>query len=107
MEFFRIRKTIPFMKYSLVLNLISLVSFFVAVGLILFKGLAFSIEFTGGTVMEVGYPQAAPTEVIRESISNRLGIEASVQNFGTARDVVIRLPSVAGKASGQQANEVM
>lgn len=107
MEFFRIRRTIPFMKYSFILNMISLVSFLIAVGLILFKGLAFSIEFTGGTVMEVNYPAAAPTEAIRNAISSNLGLEASVQNFGTARDVVIRLPTVAGKASGEQANDVM
>ena len=56
MELFRIHKTIPFMKYSKILNAISFISFFIAIGLLVVRGLAFSIEFTGGLVMEVNYP---------------------------------------------------
>lgn len=107
MELFKIRRTIPFMRYSKILNAISLISFITAVIFLIVKGLAFSIEFTGGTVMEVSYPQAAPTEQIREQIKTDLGIEAAVQNFGTARDVMIRLPIVEGQNSGQQAQQVM
>ena len=107
MEFFRIRRTIHFMRYSKILNAVSFVSFLVAVFFLFTHGLAFSIEFTGGTVMEVTYPQAAPTEQIRQSISKSLGLEAAVQNFGTARDVMIRSPLVEGETSGQQAQEVM
>lgn len=107
MELFRIRRTIPFMRYSKIFNAISLLSFLVAVFFLFTKGLAFSIEFTGGTVMEVSYPQAAPTEQIREELKSKLGIEASVQNFGTARDVMIRLPIGADETSGQQAVKVM
>ena len=107
MEFFRIRRTIPFMRYSKILNAISVVSFLVAVFFLFTHGLAFSIEFTGGTVMEVTYPNAAPTETIRQQIKNSLGVEAAVQNFGTARDVMIRLPLVVGESSGEQAKEVM
>lgn len=107
MEFFRIHKTIPFMRYSHILNLISLGSFLVAVYWIFFHGLAFSIEFTGGTQVVVQYPQAAPTEQIREQIKDSLGVEAAVQNYGTARDVMIRLPMKEGESSGQQAQELM
>ncbi len=107
MELFRIRRTIPFMRYSKIFNAISLVSFLVAVVFLFTQGLAFSIEFTGGTVMEVSYPQAAPTEQIREEIKDKLGIEAAVQNFGTARDVMIRLPIGANETSGEQAAKVM
>lgn len=107
MELFRIRRTIPFMRYSKIFNAISLVSFLVAVVFLFTKGLAFSIEFTGGTVMEVSYPQAAPTEQIREEIKYKLGIEAAVQKFGTARDVMIRLPIGANETSGEQAAKVM
>ena len=107
MEFFRIRRTIPFMRYSKILNAISVVSFLVAVFFLFTHGLAFSIEFTGGTVMEVTYPNAAPTETIRQQIKESLGVEAAVQNFGTARDVMIRLPLVEGESSGEQAKEVM
>ena len=84
MEFFRIHKTIPFMRYSHILNAISLVSFLVAVFWIFFHGLALSIEFTGGTQVVVQYPQAAPTEQIRNIIKDKLGVEAAVQNYGTA-----------------------
>ena len=107
MEFFRIRRTIHFMRFDKVFNTISLISFVIAVFLLCTRGLAFSIEFTGGTVMEVTYPQAAPTEQIREEIKTALGVEAAVQNFGTARDVMIRLPIVEGETSGEQAKEVM
>lgn len=107
MELFRIRRTIPFMRYSKIFNAISFVSFLIAVFFLFTKGLAFSIEFTGGTVMEVSYPQAAPTEQIREELKDKLGIEAAVQNFGTARDVMIRLPIGADETSGEQATKVM
>lgn len=107
MEFFRIRRTIHFMRFDKIFNTISLISFIIAVFLLCTRGLAFSIEFTGGTVMEVTYPQAAPTDQIREEISDALGIEAAVQNFGTARDVMIRLPIVEGENSNQQAQQVM
>lgn len=107
MELFRIRRTIPFMRYSKIFNAISFVSFLIALFFLFTKGLAFSIEFTGGTVMEVSYPQAAPTEQIREELKDKLGIEAAVQNFGTARDVMIRLPIGADETSGEQAAKVM
>ena len=107
MELFKIRRTIPFMRFSKIFNAISLVSFLVAVAFLIIKGLSFSIEFTGGTVMEVSYPQAAPVEQIRETIKKDIGLEAAVQNFGTARDVMIRLPILEGQNSGAQAKQVM
>lgn len=107
MELFKIRRTIPFMRYSKIFNAISFISFLIAVAFLIMKGLAFSIEFTGGTVMEVSYPQAAPTDQVRDTIKNELGIEAAVQNFGTARDVMIRLPVIEGQNSGEQAKQVM
>ena len=106
MEFFRIHKTIPFMKYRHVLNLISLVSFIVAVFWIFMHGLAFSIEFTGGTQMEVRYPSAANTEQVRQELKE-VSNEVLVQTFGTASDIVIRVPTKQGYTSGQVAEEVM
>ncbi len=106
MEFFRIHKTIPFMKYKFVLNMVSFVSFVIAVYWIFAHGLAFSIEFTGGTQMEVRYPSAVNTEQVRtelKAISN----EVLVQTFGTASDIVIRVPTKPGYTSGQVAEEVM
>jgi preprotein translocase subunit SecF len=107
MEFFRIRRTIPFMRYSLILNAISLVSFLVAVGFLAFHGLNLSIEFTGGAVLEVSYPQTADLEKIRGTIEAKGWGESQVQNFGTSRDVLIRLPVKPGANAGQQADQVM
>lgn len=106
MEFFRIHKTIPFMHYRHVLNLISLVSFIVAVFWIFTHGLAFSIEFTGGTQMEVRYPSAANTEQVRQDLK-AVSNEVLVQTFGTASDIVIRVPTKEGYTSDQVAEEVM
>lgn len=106
MEFFRIHKTIPFMHYRHVLNLISLVSFIVAVFWIFTHGLAFSIEFTGGTQMEVRYPSTANTEQVRQDLK-AVSNEVLVQTFGTASDIVIRVPTKQGYTSGQVAEEVM
>lgn len=106
MEFFRIHKTIPFMHYRHVLNLISLVSFIVAVFWIFTHSLAFSIEFTGGTQMEVRYPSAANTEQVRQDLK-AVSNEVLVQTFGTASDIVIRVPTKQGYTSGQVAEEVM
>ena len=113
MEFFRIRGTIPFMRHALVFNIISLVVFILSVGFLAVKGLHFSIEFLGGTVMEVSYAQAADPGKIRDSLG-RIGLtDVSVQNFGTSRDVLIRLPlkTDAGKSQNvemqKQADAVM
>ena len=107
MEFFRIHKTIPFMRYSYILNAISLISFVVAVFWLFWHGLSLSIEFTGGTQVVVQYPEAVQTEQIREQIQNKLGVGAAVQNYGTARDIMIRLPMKEGETSGQMAGELM
>jgi preprotein translocase subunit SecF len=107
MEFFRIKRTIPFMRYSLILNAISFISFGIAVVFLLTRGLNLSVEFTGGTVMEISYPQAANLEQIRGAIESKGGGEFQVQNFGTSRDVLIRLPIEKGYTSGQQAERVM
>jgi preprotein translocase subunit SecF len=107
MEFFRIRRTIPFMRYALIFNAISFITFLVAVGFLLVRGLNLSVEFTGGTVMEVSYKQAANLEQIRSAIEAKGWGEFQVQNFGSSRDVLIRLPLEKGFSSGQQAERVM
>jgi len=91
-EFFRIKRDIPFMRHALLLNAISLVTFFAAVFFLATRGLHLSVEFTGGTVVEVGYAQSADLGKVRESLAAlKLG-EVQVQNFGSTRDVLIRLP---------------
>ena len=92
MEFFRIKKDIPFMRHALVFNVISLATFVAAVAFIAMRGLHFSIEFTGGTVMEVSYPQAAPLEQVRKTVEGMGFADAQVQNFGSSHDLLIRLP---------------
>jgi preprotein translocase subunit SecF len=92
MEFFRIRRDIPFMRYALILNVISFVTFAAAVFFIATRGLHLSIEFTGGTVVEVTYPQSADINKVRQTVESLNFGEVQVQNFGTSRDVLIRLP---------------
>jgi preprotein translocase subunit SecF len=93
MEFFKIRKDIPFMRHALVFNVISLVTFLLAVFFLATKGLNFGVDFTGGTVLEVNYQQAADLQKIRSQLEEIGYRDASVQNFGTSRDVLIRLPA--------------
>ncbi|HXW65477.1 MAG TPA: protein translocase subunit SecF [Burkholderiaceae bacterium] len=106
MEFFRIHRTIPFMRYALIFNVISLITFLTAVGFLAFRGLNLSIEFTGGTVMEVAFRAPANLEAIRAAIGATEKGEFQVQSFGSAEDVLIRLPARTGFTSGQQAEQV-
>lgn len=99
MEFFKIRKDIPFMRHALVFNVISLVTFLLAVFFLATKGLNFGVDFTGGTVLEVNYPQAADLQQIRGTLEQAGYKDVTVQNFGTSRDVLIRLPAKAGGAA--------
>jgi preprotein translocase subunit SecF len=106
MEFFKIRRTIPFMRHALVFNIISLVTFLAAVGFLVFRGLNFSIEFTGGTLMEVGYQQSADVEAIRNTLE-RAGYKAEVQNFGSSRDVLIRMHLEKNQSSADLSQKVI
>jgi preprotein translocase subunit SecF len=92
MEFFRIQRDIPFMRHALVLNAISFITFLAAVFFLFSRGLHLSIEFTGGTVMEVQYAQAADVGKTRAAVESLGFGEVQVQNFGTSRDLLIRLP---------------
>src|SRR5262245_20928941 len=105
MEFFQIRRVIPFMRHALLFNIISLLTFLAAVFFLWHKGLHFSIEFTGGTLVEVNYKQAADVEKIRESLE-KAGFKGEVQNFGSSRDVLIRLPVEKGKTTSELAQKV-
>jgi preprotein translocase subunit SecF len=107
MEFFKIRKDIPFMKHALIFNVISLVTFLLAVFFLFSRGLHLSVEFTGGTVMEVSYSQPADLNQVRGVVSSLGYTDVQVQNFGTARDVMIRLPAQKGVSSAQQSDKLM
>jgi preprotein translocase subunit SecF len=107
MEFFKIKRDIPFMRHALIFNLVSLVTFLAAVFFLFSRGLHLSVEFTGGTLMEVSYSQPADLNAVRNVVA-KLGLtDVQVQNFGTARDVLIRLPVQKGVSSAQQSEQVM
>ena len=107
MEFFKIRRDIPFMRHALVLNVISILTFLAAVFFLFSRGLHLSVEFTGGTLMEVSYAQPADLEAVRGGIAKLGYTDVQVQNFGTSRDVLIRMPAAKGVGSGQQSEQVM
>ncbi|MES2353210.1 MAG: protein translocase subunit SecF [Pseudomonadota bacterium] len=107
MEFFKIKKDIPFMRHALVFNIISALTFILAVFFLWHKGLHLSVDFTGGTVMETRYTHAADLDKIRSTL-NKLGFtDVSVQNFGTSQDVLIRLPLKKDLSSTQLSEQVM
>ncbi len=107
MEFFRIKKDIPFMRHALVFNVISALTFAAAVFFLFAKGLHLSIEFTGGTVMEVAYTKPADLEGIRKTVTGLGFTDSQVQSFGTAQDVLIRLPAQKAASSAQISTQVI
>ena len=107
MEFFRIRKDIPFMRHAVVFNVISLLTFLLAVFFLFSRGLHLSVEFTGGTLIEINYAQAANLEKVRESLGKAGYSDFSVQNFGSSQDVLIRLPLKAEQNTARIGESVM
>ncbi|AJP48937.1 preprotein translocase subunit SecF [Rugosibacter aromaticivorans] len=106
MEFFRIKKDIPFMRHALVFNIISLITFLMAVFFLVTRGLNFSIEFTGGTLLEVSYPHAPALESLRHQLDVDGFTDTQVQNFGSSRDVLIRVPPAKGEPSDVSSSKV-
>lgn len=104
MELFRIKKDIPFMRHALVFNIISLVTFLLAVFFLATRGLHLSVEFTGGTLVEVQYEQTADLEKVRAALGKAGYSDFAVQNFGSSRDVLIRMPlkNSEGQAAAEQ-----
>jgi preprotein translocase subunit SecF len=106
MEFFKIRRTIPFMRHALVFNVISAITFVLAVFFLAHRGLNFSIEFTGGTLIEVGYKQSADVDAIRKAL-DKAGYQAEVQNFGSSRDVLIRMHLEKNQSTHELSQKVL
>ncbi|MFM1956420.1 MAG: Protein translocase subunit SecF [Pseudomonadota bacterium] len=107
MEIFKIKNDIPFMSYGRLTTAISLITFIFAVFFLAQKGLNLGVDFTGGTVIEVSYPQAADLTKIRHAVDSVGLNEATVQNFGSSHDVMIRLPLKKGVTSAQLSEEVL
>ena len=107
MEFFRIKRDIPFMSYGKLTTAISLITFILAVFFLVTKGLNYSVEFTGGTVMQVQYQQGADVNKIRTDL-HQLNIgEVQVQAMGTTRDIMIRLPNKGSDHAAELSNKAM
>src|SRR5690349_10763280 len=107
MEFFKIRHDIPFMRHALAFNIVSLITFLLAVLFLATKGLNFSIEFTGGTVLEVNYRDAADVDKVRQTLDARGYKDYSVLNFGSSRDILVRMPLKPGQNSADLSKAVM
>ena len=107
MEIFRIKHDIPFMSYGKLTTAISLITFILAIFFLVHRGLNLGVDFTGGTLMEVSYPQAADLSKIRAAVDGVGLREATVQNFGNSRDVLIRLPLKAGLSISQLSEQVL
>lgn len=107
MELFKIKHDIPFMSYGKLTTFISLITFIAAVFFLVTKGLNFSVEFTGGTVMEVQYQQAADLNQTRDKLDTLKMGEVQVQALGTNKHIMIRLPNKEGVSSAQLSNNVM
>src|SRR5438477_606199 len=107
MEFFRIRRDIPFMRHALVFNIVSLVTFLLAVLFLATRGLNLGVDFKGGTLIEIAYPHAADLGGIRTAIDKMNLGEFAVQSFGSANSALIRLPLKEGVSSAQLSERVM
>ena len=107
MEFFKIKRDIPFMRHALAFNVVSFSTFALAVFFLLSRGLHLSVEFTGGTLMEVNYTQSADLGKIRSTVTGLGFQDVQVQSFGTSRDVMIRLPVQKGVTTAQQSDQVL
>src|SRR3989442_10105581 len=106
MEFFKTRPPTPFMRHALIFNVISAVSFLAAVFFRAYRGLNFSVEFTGGTLIEVGYQRSADVERIRKTLDGA-GFKAEVQNFGSSREVLIRMHLEKNQSSADLSRKVI
>jgi len=107
MEFFKIRRDIPFMRHALAFNIVSALTFVAAVILLAVRGLHFSIEFTGGTLVEVHYAHPADLDQIRRSLQQAGYTDTTVQNFGSAADVLLRMPVRPGQSTSEISQRVM
>jgi preprotein translocase subunit SecF len=106
LEVFHIKRDLPFMRYAKGTTIVSAITFIAAIVFLVVRGLNLGVDFTGGTVMELGYQTAADIPAIRATLNQHGYPEAAVQNFGTSRDVLLRLPLRAGMSSAQLSEQV-
>ena len=106
MEFFKIKKDIPFMSYGRLTTSISLITFLLAIFFLFSRGLNLSVEFTGGTLMEVQYSSAANIDQIRSDLDKMRMDQATVQVYGSSKNIMLRLPNKTGTNSSTVSNNV-
>ena len=92
MEIFRVKNDIPFLKYRKIAAFISILTFVMAFFFLFQKGLNYGVDFTGGTIIEISYEEKANVDEIREQLTQINLNEIQVQNFGTEKDILIRMP---------------
>jgi preprotein translocase subunit SecF len=85
----------------------SVVLLTLAVASLLMRGLSFGIDFTGGTLLEVGYPEAVELATVRSTLENAGFGDAQAQHYGSARDVLIRIAPRADESSAKLSTEVL
>ena len=107
LELFHVKKDIPFMRWARSTIFVSVACILASVALLATKGLNLGVDFTGGTVMEVGYPAAANIPAVRDQLAKNGYGDAQVQNFGTSTEVLVRLPVKAGVTSAQLSEKVL
>lgn len=106
-ELFHLKRDIPFMRWARSTIFFSLFFIIASIVLMATKGFNLGVDFTGGTVMEVGYPAAANVAAVREHLSRNGYGDAQVQNFGSSTEVLVRLPVKAGVTSAQLSEKVL
>jgi preprotein translocase subunit SecF len=104
---FKDKLSIDFMGRRHLAMLLSAILLLISIGALVTQGLNFGIDFTGGTLIEVGYPEAVDLEDVRSALSASEFAQAQVQHFGTSRDVLVRIAPQAGKESAQLSEEVL
>jgi len=107
MEFFRLKKDIPFMTYARSTTIVSAITFVLAVYFLIVNGLNLSVEFTGGTVIEMHYSAPVASVKVQDELVKAGHADVQVKNFGTASDILVRLPLKAGESSAQLSENVL
>jgi preprotein translocase subunit SecF len=107
MEIFRIKHDIPFMRYAVPTSIVSALTFVAAIFFLVVRGLNLGVDFTGGTLVEVSYPQAVEVQSVRDALAREGFQDAVVQNFGTPRDILIRAPIREGVSSAALSDQLL
>ena len=107
MQFLSKETHINFMSKRLLAAVFSIILVILSVGSLVTQGLNFGIDFTGGTMIELGYKEQVDLNQLRQDLSEGGYPEATVQNFGSIHDVLIRLPVIETQNMAELSNEVV